>query len=104
MHPQKEIHMKNNDVAIMAALQNKREGGTFKKYTKFYINDNKSYVLCGELHNDPRWTNGTLIHTSVVIYHHVDENIIETRNTYYLLGEEIAEDDSVERARLLSAL
>jgi hypothetical protein len=97
--------MKNNEVALMAALQNKQEGGHFKSYTKFLLSDGKSYVLCGELHDDPRWSNGSLIHTSLVIYHHVDENIIETRNTYYTLGTEVTEEsNNAERCRLLSAL
>ena len=96
--------MKNNEVALLAALQDKAEGGFFKKYTKFYISDGESYVLCGELHGDTRWANGTLIHTSVVIHLYEEEKIIETRNTYYTLGEEVTDSDTVERNRLLSAL
>lgn len=97
--------MKKEEVDLLAALQNKQKGGHLVKYTKFRLNDGKSFIVCGEIENDWRWSDGTLIHTSLVEHLHEDEKILETRNTYYTLGEEVAEDsDSVERMRLLSAL
>lgn len=94
----------DNEIQMLAALQNKAKGGHLKLYTKFDIGTNGEYIVCGEVHGDPRWADGMLIHTSLVIHHYEDEKILETRNTYYTLGEEITEDDKIERSRLLSAL
>ena len=95
--------MNKQDVDLLAALQNKQKGGNGAKYTKFRLSNGKQFVVCGEVHNDGRWADGTLIHTSLVEKIHEDEKILETRNTYYTLGDEVAED-SEERSRLLSAL
>lgn len=95
--------MTESEIALLAALQNKQQGGFFKEYTKFFIRD--TFILCGEIHDDPRFTNGTLIHTSLVICMHEEENIAETRNTFYTLGNEVPHNKtSSDRTRLLSAL
>lgn len=97
--------MNTQEVDLLAALQNKQKGGHLKSYTKFRLSDGKRFVVCGEVHGDGRWADGTIIHTSLVEELHEDERILETRNTYYTLGEEVAEDSGcVERERLLSAL
>lgn len=97
--------MKDSEIDLLAALQNKQKGGHFKHYTKYFLSDGVSFVLCGELHNDHRWSDGSLIHTSVVAHMHEEEKIVETRNTYYTLGTEVTHTvESDERNRLLSAL
>lgn len=97
--------MNTTEIDILAALQNKQKGGHFETYTKYFIGDSSSFVICGELHNDLRWADGTMIHTSVVVHTHEEEKIVETRNTYYTLGAEVRHDiESPARQRLLSAL
>jgi hypothetical protein len=89
----------------MAALQDKIQGGEFVQYTKFLLSDGETYVVCGELHGDHRWRDGALIHTFPVVCHHVEEKILETRNTFYMLGEEITEESNPDiRKMLLTAL
>jgi hypothetical protein len=40
----------------------------------------------GNIYNDDRFREGEFIHTSAIINHYVEENIVETLNTYYTLG------------------
>ena len=98
--------MKEQDIELLASLQNKNKAGHLKQYTKFFLSDDKTYIMCGECHGDPRWADGTIIRTSVVIHHHEEEKIVETRNSYYTLGEEVPDSDEyrIERIRLLSVL
>jgi len=98
--------MDTQDIALMAALQNKFKAGHLNPFTKFVLSDDNTYIVCGECHGDPRWADGTIIRTSVVLCHHEDDGVIETRNSYYTVGEEVPDDDEnrIERLRLLSVL
>lgn len=97
--------MNDKDIEVLSALQGKFKAGHLKVFTKFFLSDGKEFIVCGECHGDVRWPDGTLIHTSLVVCHHEEEHVIETRNSYYTVGEEIKEDgNAVERARLLSVL
>jgi hypothetical protein len=94
----------HSDIDVMAALQGKEKGGHFKVFTKFFIDEDK-FILCGEIYGDTRWPDGHLVRTSKVVHHYVDECIVETKHTYYTLGQEVDHNiHSYNRNRLLSVL
>lgn len=61
----------------------------------WWVEDNPSgsKSLCGEVHDHPVQSNGTIVRTSRIL--HVDETKVETVNTVYTLGKEATEETRI---------
>ena len=73
---------------IERILKGKNKGGRLESWYKQHFEDGR-YVVWGACYEDPqgRFGDGLYIHTSVVVMHHEEDNIIETLNSYYILGK-----------------
>lgn len=88
---------------IAAQLRGKKRGGHFTYYSVVEVKDVK--IVCGELHGDPRFHDGSVIRTSWVVELDKESNVLETRNTVFTLGVEVDKDSDPERhARHCSVL
>jgi hypothetical protein len=77
---------------IERALKGKRKGGTIEDWWLQQCGEplqGTGEVCRGRIVDDAHHGSGSFsdFHTSEVIRHYVEENILETRNTYYTLGK-----------------
>lgn len=50
-------------------------------------------VVFGNVYDDPRWSDGTKVRTSLVVSLNEDQRTLETMNTNYSLGEPLNMDE-----------
>jgi hypothetical protein len=74
---------------VERALKGKRKGGTIENWVMHKVLNGSAVVCCGRIVGDLRHgtSNSDSFKTSAVVNHYVDENIVETLNTYYILGK-----------------
>lgn len=71
---------------IERTLKGKIKGGHLEKWALHEVTNDRQ-IVWGTITGDDRFRDGDRIHTSLVLAVHEDANILETRNTYYTLGE-----------------
>lgn len=77
---------------IRRALQGKRKGGVLEQWrVEEYSPENGTdfKIAFGNIYGDSRFRDGARMHTSPVVEVHTEEKILETLNTYYVLGEKL---------------
>lgn len=81
----------NEGFDIERELKGKRKGGHLDQWYTTKIGDRE--IAHGYITGDIRFFDGIDMHTSTVVAIHHDEKILETKNTYYTLGEELKTDE-----------
>jgi hypothetical protein len=81
---------------LECVLKGKYKGGRLENWyiTDHGLDDDGLPVkgAHGNIYEDDRFRTGEYIHTSAIINHYVEENIVETLNTYYTLGRPAGKD------------
>jgi len=72
---------------VEAALKNKRAAGRLENWHVQELQAGGK-IYWGRVYDDERWFDGESINTSLIVAEHHGEHIIETLNSYYVLGKE----------------
>jgi len=83
----------DSEFEIERILRGKQKGGRLENWKRQYFSPEK-YIIWGNCFDDAcgRFPDNTRIHTSIVVAHHVEDRIIETLNSYYILGKPLGVD------------
>lgn len=78
-----------DEARIECELKGKQRGGHIENFIlREYETDHGTLVICfGDITGDFRFADGEVIRTSVVEETHIADGYLETRNTFYELGE-----------------
>lgn len=87
------------------ALKGKRKGGRLDRWCVLDLStlglNWKGTVMLGYLHGDVRFDSGSGVKTSAIVAIHAKEYVLETKRTYYELGDPGSDEDRADLLRLV---
>lgn len=86
---------------IECALKGKHKAGFLDRYSFGEVlgrSGGTAQVAYGKIYDDSRWPPGTSMTTSEIVKIHEKERILETRNSYYTLGDECIHTEELDNS------